>query len=177
MKTSPSNHKSLTAVARGLCITFALFTASPAVAQMKVGFVNVNKILDDAPQAVSASKRIEKEFAPRDRKIIAQQKELRRQEDKLVKNAAIMSAAERQRSEKEIRALRREVRRLRDEFQEDLNLRRSQELSKLQRKVVEVIRKLAEAEKYDLILGDGVIYAGKRVDITKTVIERLKTSG
>lgn len=177
MKTSPSNHKSLTAVARGLCITFALFTASPAVAQMKVGFVNVNKILDDAPQAVSASKRIEKEFAPRDRKIIAQQKELRRQEDKLVKNAAIMSTAERQRSEKEIRALRREVRRLRDEFQEDLNLRRSQELSKLQRKVVEVIRKLAEAEKYDLILGDGVIYAGKRVDITKTVIERLKTSG
>lgn len=163
-----------TGALRGLCLGLALCVTTPAVAQVKIGFVNVNKILDDAPQAKTASKRIEKEFAPRDRKIIAQQKELRRMEDKLVKNAAIMSASERQSQESGIRALRREVRRLRDEFQEDLNLRRSQELSKLQRRVVKVIRKLAEAEKYDLIIGDGVIYAGKRVDITKKVIDSLR---
>jgi outer membrane protein len=158
---------------RAVLLVALLCGGAPASAQMKVGFVSVNKILDDAPQAQAASKRIEREFAPRDRSIIAQQKELRAMEDKLVKNAAVMSATERQRQESEIRALRREIRRLRDEFQEDLNLRRSQELSKLQRKVVEVIRKLAESENYDLIVGDGVIYAGKRVDITDKVIQRL----
>lgn len=164
------------AALRPLLLAVLLCAGGSAWAQMKVGFVNVNKILDDAPQAQAASKRIEREFAPRDRSIIAQQKELRQMEDKLVKNAAVMSATERQRQESEIRALRREIRRLRDEFQEDLNLRRSQELSKLQRKVVEVIRNLAQSEKYDLIVGDGVIYAGERVDITGKIIERLGKS-
>ena len=162
--------------ALGILCALALGVVSPSVvAQMKVGFVNVNKILDDAPQAQAASKRIEKEFAPRDRSIIAQQKELRGMEDRLVKNGAVMSATERERADAEIRSLRREIRRLRDEFREDLNLRRSQELSKLQTKVVQVIQALAKAENYDLILSDGVIYAGKRVDITDTVIEQLKT--
>lgn len=163
-------------LSRALCVTMLSALPLSALAQMKLGFVNVNKILDDAPQAKAASKRIEKEFAPRDRSIISQQKELRSMEDKLVKNAAVMSASERQRQDSEIRALRREIRRLRDEFREDLNLRRSQELSKLQTKVIQVIQALAKKENYDLILSDGVIYAGKRVDITGTVIERLKTA-
>ncbi len=160
---------------RALCVAIFSAIALPCLAQMKVGFVNVNKILDDAPQAQAASKRIEKEFAPRDRAIIAQQKELRGMEDKLVKNAAVMSASERQRQDSEIRALRREIRRLRDEFREDLNLRRSQELSKLQSKVIQVIQALAKSENYDLILSDGVIYAGKRVDITDAVVKRLQS--
>jgi outer membrane protein len=86
-----------------------------------------------------------------------------------------MSASERQRQEGEIRALKREIRRLQDEFREDLNLRRSQELSQLQRKVTEVIQSLAKAENYDLILTDGVIYAGERVDITDKIIARLNS--
>lgn len=148
---------------------------SPSVvlAQIKVGFVNISKVLDKAPQAESARERIEKEFAPRDRELLEQQKEIRSMEDKLVKNGAVMSAAERQRQESEIRSLKREIRRLQDEFREDLNLRRSQELSKLQRKVTEVIQELAKAESYDLVVADGVIYAGERVDITDKVIGQL----
>lgn len=150
---------------------------SPALtqAQVKVGFVNISKVLDKAPQAETARERIEQEFAPRDRELLEQQKEVRAMEDKLVKNGAVMSASERQRQESEIRSLKREIRRLQDEFREDLNLRRSQELSKLQRKVTEVIQELAKAENYDLIVTDGVIYAGERVDITDKVIGQLST--
>lgn len=149
------------------------FSPALALAQVKVGFVNISKVLDKAPQAESARERIEKEFAPRDRELLDQQKEIRAMEDKLVKDGAVMSATERQRRESEIRSLKREIRRLQDEFREDLNLRRSQELSKLQRKVTEVIQELAKAEQYDLIVTDGVIYAGERVDITDKIIGRL----
>lgn len=154
-----------------------LLQLSPALAlaQIKVGFVNISKVLDIAPQAESARERIEKEFAPRDRQLLEQQKEIRAMEDKLVKNGAVMSATERQRQESEIRSLKREIRRLQDEFREDLNLRRSQELSKLQRKVTEVIQELAKAESYDLIVTDGVIYAGERIDITDRIIAQLTT--
>ncbi len=146
-----------------------------AQSSLKIGFVNVGRVLDKAPQAAAARKRIEREFAPRDRKLLEQQKRVRSEEDRLVKNAAVMSTSERQRRESELRALKRELRRLQDEFREDLNLRRGQELNKLQRKVADVIQSMAKADKFDLVVTDGVIYAGERVDYTSHVIERLKS--
>jgi outer membrane protein len=153
-----------------------MFTAQAASAEVKVGFVNVARVLELAPQAEAARTRIEKEFAPRDRELLQQQKDVRSLEDRLVKNAAVLSEAERQRKETDIRASKRELRRAQDEFREDLNLRRSQELSKLQQTVTEVIQTLAKAEKYDLIVSDGVIFAGKRVDITDKILERLRAN-
>lgn len=141
----------------------------------KVGFVNVAIVLDQAPQAAQARARIEREFAPRDREILSQQQEIRELEDKLVKNAAVLSAGERERQEAELRQLKRELRRSQEEFREDLNLRRSQELSALQRMVTEVIQDMARGESYDLIMTDGVVFAGDKVNITKRVIERLKS--
>lgn len=143
-------------------------------ADLKLGFVNVPKVLDQAPQARAADDRLEKEFGPRDSEIVKMKRDLVAQNDRLAKNAAVMSAAERQRQESDLRQMRREIRRLEDEFREDVNLRRSQELGKLQRLVVEVIQNLAKAEKFDLIISDGVIYAGDAVDITDKVIARLK---
>ena len=144
-------------------------------ADFKVGFVNVAIVLDQAPQAAQARARIEREFAPRDREILSQQQQIRALEDKLVKNAAVLSASERERQEAELRQLKRELRRSQEEFREDLNLRRSQELSALQRMVTEVIQDMARGEEYDLIMTDGVVFAGDKVNITKRVIERLKS--
>lgn len=160
----------------GLVLAAVMFAAQAASAEVKVGFVNVAKVLELAPQAEAARTRIEKEFAPRDRELLQQQKDVRSLEDRLVKNAAVLSEAERQRKETDIRASKRELRRAQDEFREDLNLRRSQELSKLQQTVTEVIQTLAKVEKYDLIVSDGVIFAGKRVDITDKILERLRTN-
>ena len=157
-----------------LLLGAGMFAAPASSAEMKVGFVNVAKVLELAPQAEAARNRIEREFAPKDRDLLQQQKDVRSLEDRLVKNAAVLSEAERQRKENEIRAAKRELRREQDEFREDLNLRRSQELSKLQQKVTEVIQELAKAEKYDLIVSDGVIFAGDRVDITDKILERLR---
>ncbi len=158
----------------GLVLAAVMFTAQAVSAEVKVGFVNVAKVLELAPQAEAARTRIEKEFAPRDRGLLQQQKDVRSLEDRLVKNAAVLSEGERQRKETDIRASKRELRRAQDEFREDLNLRRSQELSKLQQTVTEVIQTLAKTEKYDLIVSDGVIFAGKRVDITDMILERLR---
>jgi outer membrane protein len=148
----------------------------PALAELKVGFVNVPRIMDQAPQAKAADARLEKEFGPRDSEILAMKRDVVKATDKLTKNSAVMSASERQRQQSSVSKLRREIRRLEDEFREDVNLRRSQELGKLQRKVVEIIRALAKAEKFSLIISDGVIYASKSVDITDKVISRLKKS-
>lgn len=158
----------------GMVLAVGTFAAQAASAEVKIGFVNVAKVLELAPQAEAARNRIEKEFAPKDRELLDQQKDVRNLEDRLVKNAAVLSEAERQRNETEIRATKRDLRRAQDEFREDLNLRRSQELSKLQLKVTEVIQVLAKAEKYDLIVSDGVIFAGQRVDITDMILERLR---
>ena len=144
-------------------------------ADFKVGFVNVAIVLDQAPQAAQARARIEREFAPRDREILSQQQQIRALEDNLVKNAAVLSASERERQEAELRQLKRELRRSQEEFREDLNLRRSQELSALQRMVTEVIQDMARGEEYDLIMTDGVVFAGDKVNITRRVIERMKS--
>jgi outer membrane protein len=150
--------------------------ASPVLAQsqVKVGFVNVPRVLDQAPQAQDARARIEREFAPRDRELLDEQKEIRGLEDQLIRDGDVMTEAERVRLEQEIRQRKRDLRRSQDEFREDLNLRRSQELSDLQREVIQVIQSIAQDEKYDLIVSDGVIFAGARVDITDTIIARLK---
>ena len=149
--------------------------ASNVLAQdVKVGFVNVAKVLDESPQAAQARERIEKEFAPRDRALLAQQKELRALEDQLVRDGGVMTEDQRVKLEQDIRSRRREMRRTQEEFREELNLRRNQELSKLQRRVIEVIQELAKVESYDLVVTDGVVYASERVDITAKVVGRLK---
>ena len=164
-----------TGALRGVILAAAMLAgAAAAAAEVKVGFVNVPKVLDQAPQARAADQRLEKEFGPRDSEILGMKRELVQLNEKLAKNSAVMSASERQRQEADMRQMRREIRRLEDEFREDVNLRRSQELGKLQRLVVEVIQTLAKAEKFDLIISDGVIYAGDKVDITDQVINRLK---
>lgn len=171
------NHRYLRVLARTglLGLLFAHGGVPAGAAEVKIGFVNVAIVLDQAPQAAEARARIEREFAPRDRELLAQQQQVRTLEDTLVKNAAVLSASERERQESELRHLKRELRRSQDEFREDLNLRRSQELTALQRMVTEVIQTMARGENYDLIMAEGVIFAGARVDITKQVIERLQS--
>ncbi len=149
-------------------------STSAFAAELKVGFVNVPKVMDAAPQAKAARGRIDDEFAPRDRDLVRLQRDLNERENLLVKDSAIMSSSALAELEEEVVRLRRELRRSQEEFREDLNLYRSRELSKLQRKITEVILSLANAERYDMILTDGVVFAGERVDITEKVIDRLQ---
>lgn len=147
--------------------------AAPA-AELKIGFVNAAKILDRAPQAELARSRLEQEFAPRDKKLVEKQKSIRTKEENLAREDRILSDSERRRLERDILLEKRELKRDQDEFREDFNIRRNEELSKLQRQVFEAIVSLAKEEGFDLIVNDGaVIYASDQVDITDKVLKRL----
>jgi outer membrane protein len=143
-------------------------------ADLKIGVVNAVRVLEAAPQADAARKKLESEFAARDRELVAAQKSLKGLEDRMVKDGAIMSEAERQGLERDILGKRRELKRDQDEFREDVNFRRNEEFGKIQREIVEAIREVSKKENYDLVIGEGVIYASKAVDVTDIVIGHMK---
>ncbi len=161
-------------VAIVLSLSFSLSASLVQAANLKIGFVSIAKILSSAPQAEAASKRLEREFAPREKGLINEQKALRRMEEKLAKDGAVMGEKKRRDLEHRIRNRARELKRSSDEFREDFNLRRNEELSKFQKKVLTVIQDVAKEENFDLIVNDGAtLYAGPQVDITKKVLRRL----
>lgn len=145
-----------------------------SAAEAKIGFVDTARVLKQALQAEQARKKLESEFAPRDKKIIKMQKQLKDMEDELSKNVSVMSELVRKKKEREIISQKRDIKRAKEEFNEDLNLRRNEELTKLQKLVYETIVNLAREKNYDIILGDNVLYSSKRVEITDDVLERLR---
>lgn len=151
-----------------------VFVSGAYAADTRIGIVNTAKLLKEAPQADAARKKLESEFAPRDTKIVNLQKSIKVLEDKLSKDAAIMSDAARKKQEREIVSKKRDVKRSREEFTEDFNFRRNEEIGKLQKLVSETILSLAKEKQYDIILNESVIYASKQVDITMNVLERLQ---
>ncbi len=140
----------------------------------KLGAVNAIRVLEKSPQADTARGIIEKEFAPRDAQLVAQQKEIKAMEDKVVKDGAIMSEDERSKLERDIINKKRDLKREQDEFREDFNFRRNEEFANIQRDIVAAIQQVAKDNNYDVVLSDGVIYASPKVDISDLVIEYLK---
>ncbi|WP_027158331.1 OmpH family outer membrane protein [Methylobacter luteus] len=150
-----------------------LLTANVSFADLKVGFVNIPAVLEKAPQAEKAKKRLEKEFSPRDKQLVAQQKEIQNLEEKMARDSSVMGESERRNLEKDILNKKRDAKRAQQEFSEDFNLRRNDELGKLQRRIVEAIREIAKDQNFDLLLTDGVIYASEQIDVTSQVQEKL----
>ncbi|MGH8645044.1 MAG: OmpH family outer membrane protein [Gammaproteobacteria bacterium] len=165
-----ANNKVLYSLLLG-CI---VYLPANAAAELRLGVVNPVKILESAPQAEAARKRLEQEFASRDRQLVSLQRTLKQKEDRLAKDGAVMSESERQKLERDIISARRDLRRDQTDFRDDLNLRRNEELGKLQRQVAETIRTVAKDQNFDVIVGEGVYYASERVDITDEVVKRLK---
>jgi len=158
------------------CFLLAPISTAKAADGVKLGVVNIAYVLKRAPQATEARKKLEMEFAPRESKIILMEKKLKSQTEKLSKDGAIMSPAGRKQLERKILNLKRDVKRAKEEFTEDLNIRRNEELNKLQKVVNSAIVSLAEKNHYDVIFGDNVMYANKRSDITKKVLAELAKS-
>jgi outer membrane protein len=150
-----------------------LLASSLSYADLKIGFVNIPAVLEKAPQAENAKKRLEQKFSSRDKKLVEQQKSIQTMEEKLTKDAAVMSASERDTVEKELMNKKRDAKRSQQEFSEDFNASRNEELGKLQRRIVEAIREIAKDQRYDLLLTDGVIFANDQIDITSQVQQKL----
>ncbi len=166
-------NKTRTAVwGAALAAVVSLF-AGTAMAEMKVGFVDTAKLMESAPQVKEAQSKIEAEFAPREKELVELQRKIRAQEDRLSRDSAVMSESENTKLERDILAMRRDLKRSQEEFRDDLNIRRNEVLAKLQREIFDAIVAFAKEQNYDLIMGQGVVYSSERVDITEAVLKQL----
>ena len=158
-------------------IVFALYGFSgfvnAQVEGLKIAYVNMAKAIETSPQAEAVLKQLKSEFDPKDQKLTAQREKLRKIEEQLEKTALVIKESDRQNLEKEVRDLRRLIKRDTQEFREELNVRQNEELRKLERIVLKVVAKIAEEDKYDLIIHQGAIYASNRIDITDKVLAEL----
>lgn len=144
-----------------------------SAAEVKIAFVNSSTLLEQAPQADIAKKKLEKEFAPREKEIRDAQQAAQTLESKLNRDGVTMSDSERNKQEQELNRQLRDLQRLQSNFRDDLNLRKNEELGKLQRVVLSAIKDVAKAKGYDLVLAEGVVYAAPQVDITNDVLAKL----
>jgi len=155
-----------------LAVIMALTSASVS-AETKIGFVDTAKLIESAPQAKAAQSNIEAEFAPREKELVALQKEIQKMEDRLTRDGSVMSDTERTKLERKILGKRRDLKRGREEFRDDLNIRRNEVLVKIQKDMYEAVLELAKEKNFDLIFTQGVVYASDKVDVTESVLKKL----
>ena len=155
-----------------VCVT--LFMASlSANADLKIGFVQVDKILQEAPQTIESNKKLEKEFSSRTDKLKADVKSLKDKEVSFSKDALTMKESERETKEKSLSQLRVDVQRKERELREDINIRRNEELGGLQEQINKAVTSVAKAEGFDLVVYNGVAYASEKIDITDKILKSL----
>lgn len=164
-------------VKAALGVVLACAFALPAAAQdMKIGVVSLPALIERAPQTKIAMDALQEEFAPRQREFLAKQKEFEELSAKAQKDFAVMGETERRNAEKDLRDLQREVSRLQNEFREDLNLRQNEEYGVLQRSMLKEVQDYAQAQGFDLIVGDGVLFASNEVNITEQVLRAVEAN-
>lgn len=162
---------------------FAFLTAilfAPMLTQaadIKIGFVNSSVLLEQAPQAERAKQKLEQEFSSREEELRKLRQGVQDLESRLNRDGVTMSEGDRSDLERELNRKLRDLQRQQSNFRDDLNLRKNEELGKLQRLVLEAIREVASDKGYDLVLSEGVVYSADRVEITGDVLDRLQQMG
>jgi outer membrane protein len=150
-----------------------MFAAMPAsAADAKVGFVSTDRVLRDSNPAKAAQKKLETEFASKEKELQEMVARLRGLSEKLERDSATMAESERSKRQREVADMERDLQRRQREFREDLNQRRNEELAAVVERANKAIRQIAEAEKYDVIFQEAV-FASPRIDITDKVIRAL----
>ena len=151
-------------------------TATMVQAQeLKIGYVNSERVLREATPAKAAQARMEADFSKRERSLVEQGDRLKAAADKLDKDAPTLSESEKNRRQRDLVEQERDLQRKRREFQEDLTQRRNEELASVVERANKVIKQIFDAEKYDVILQD-VVFASPKVDITDKVIKALNAA-
>lgn len=150
----------------------ALPLTSVSAQDLKIGFVNSERVVRESNLAKAAQAKLEAEFGRREKELKDAAAKLQSSGEKFEKDSALLSEVERNRRQRELVETERDLQRKRREFQEDAQQRRNEELQVVVERANKVIKQIFEQEKYDLILQDAV-FAGPRVDITKKVIDAL----
>lgn len=156
-----------------LIATIAIFAINAHSAELKVGYVQVDKILQEAPQTAESGKKLEREFSPRSQELERMSKQIKDLEAALDKDGLTISEAERRNKERDVQNIKIEFQRKQRELREDINLRKNEELGALQDRVNKAVQTVSEAEGFDLVVYSGVAYASKKIDITDKVLKVL----
>lgn len=155
-------------------LALALSAASIATgAEFKVGYVQVDKLLQEAPQTAETGKKLEKEFSPRSLELDKMQKQIRDLETALERDKSTLSESDRRLKERDFNNLRLQFQSKQRELREDINLRKNEELAVLQERINKAVQTISEGEGYDLVVYGGVAYASKKIDITDKVLRLL----
>jgi outer membrane protein len=150
--------------------------AGVSAQELKIGYVNSDRVLRDAIPAKAAQAKLEAEFSKREKDLNDLAQRLKAASDRLDKDAPTLAETERVRRQRELVDQDRELQRKRREFQEDLSQRKNEELGAVVERTNRVIKQIFETEKYDLILQEAVFWSPK-VDITDKVIKALNATG
>lgn len=157
---------------RILAIALAGFAFAAGAAEMKIGFVNTERVFREAAPAKRAQQALEREFSTRNAELGRIEKQGRDLQTELEKENVTIPDGARREKERQLADISRNFQRLQREIREDLNLRRNEELARLQERATRVINQIAEQEKFDLIIQEAV-FASSRIDITDRVIRAL----
>ncbi|WP_332738707.1 OmpH family outer membrane protein [Hydrogenophaga sp.] len=164
--TSLFNRKTLVAVALGLA------TLGVAAQDLRIGFVNLERILRDSNSAKAAQTKLEQEFSRREKEVQALAAQLKTASEKFEREAPTLPDSQRTARQRQLVDQDREFQRKQREFQEDLNMRKNEELQSVLERANRIIRQVAEAEKFDLVLQEAV-YINPKHDITDKVLSGL----
>ncbi|WP_292843225.1 OmpH family outer membrane protein [Methylotenera sp.] len=153
--------------------SFMMLTINAYAVDLKVGYVQVDKILQEAPQTAESGKKLEKEFSPRSQELDRLAKQIKDLETALDKDGLTITEAERRSKERDVQNIKTEFQRKQRELREDINLRKNEELGSLQDRINKAVQSVAKAENYDLVMYSGVAYAADKIDITDKVLKSL----
>ncbi len=165
--------------------TFRIFLAAgcmaaaaawqPAAAQAgNIAFINIARVMQEAPQAAAARDRLQEEFAGRNEKLLESQEQIEGLEERLRDNGGKMEASKRRRLEREIASRKRRLRSRNEDFQSEFSDRRNEELADIQKMVSKVIGDVARKKKFDLVVSEPVLYASDRIELTDEIIKVLE---
>ncbi len=158
-------------------VATAALLSLPAHAELKIGVVDFNRLVEESPQGKALSDSLRNDVLAKQRELQTAAQSLQGKRDKLAKDRATMTADQVSRAEKDLRDGERDLARRQSEVQDDLNARRNEEVPKLQRTLFEEVRSYAKAQNLDLVIADGVIYAAAALDITPGVLQILQSRG
>ena len=145
-----------------------------AAESAKIGYVDMPYLIDNSPQAQAASSRLEEEFGPRQQDLQQKQQEFQELQQKLQKDGLVMDEQQRAELEQRLQELKRDIQRGQQAFREELSIQRNSALKGVRDAAVQAVRNLATEEGYDLVIGQGALYASDAVNLTERVLERMK---
>src|SRR5262249_40427627 len=164
----------------GTLVLAVLGTAAGTAARadgLKIGVVNYARLMQESPQAKAVQTALRTEFSGKQHDLQTQQQALKTKEAQLERDGPTMSADQRAEAERQLQSGNRQLSEKVNEYQDDFNARQNQELSKLQKVLVEQVQNYAQAQKFDLVLADGGIFSNPTIDITQPMLAALEARG